>query len=75
MIFNEKIKTQLISKAQVWAACLRVRSHHSKGSGADGATLEMIDQNPRKGQFSFWKWFLVRCYPTLFAHWQFGLTG
>lgn len=44
MIFSEKTKTQPISKEQVWAAWLRVRSHH-------------------------------RCYPTLFIHWQYGLTG
>ena len=30
MIFSEKTKTKHIIKEQVWAAWLRVRSHHTK---------------------------------------------
>ena len=54
MIFSEKTKTQPISKEQVWAAWLRVRSHHSKGSGVDEVSLEMIDRNPRKYLYPVW---------------------
>lgn len=54
MIFSEKTKTQPISKEQVWAAWLRVRSHNTKGSGVDGVSLEMIDQNPRKYLYPVW---------------------
>lgn len=54
MIFSEKTKTQPISKEQVWAAWLRVRSHHTKGSGVDEISLEMIEQNPRKYLYPVW---------------------
>lgn len=54
MIFSEKTKTQPISKEQVWVAWLRVRSHHTKGSGADDVSLAMIEQNPRKYLYPVW---------------------
>lgn len=54
MIFSEKTKTQPISKEHVWAAWLRVRSHHTKGSGADDVSLAMIEQNPRKYLYPVW---------------------
>lgn len=54
MIFNEKTKTQSITKEQVWAAWLRIRSHHTKGSGVDDVSLEMIAQNPRKYLYPVW---------------------
>lgn len=54
MIFSKKTKTQPITKEQVWASWLRIRSHHTKDSGVDDVSLKMIEQNPRKYLYPVW---------------------
>lgn len=54
MIFEEKTKTQPISKEQVWAAWKRIRSHNPSGSGVDSVSISMIEKEPRKYLYPVW---------------------
>lgn len=53
MIFEEKTKTQSISKEQVWASWKRIKQG-GKGMGVDQVSIEMIEANPRKYLYPLW---------------------
>ena len=53
MIFEEKTKTQSISKEQVWASWKSVKQG-GKGMGIDQVSIAMIEANPRKYLYPLW---------------------
>lgn len=53
MIFEEKTKTQPISKEQVWASWKRIKQG-GKGMGIDQVSIAMIEANPRKYLYPLW---------------------
>lgn len=53
MIFEEKTKTQPISKEQVWKSWKRIRQG-GKGMGTDQVSIAMIEANPRKYLYPLW---------------------
>jgi|AntRauTorcE11898_2_1112593.scaffolds.fasta_scaffold01973_3 group II intron reverse transcriptase/maturase len=53
MIFEEKTKTQPISKDQVWASWKRIKQG-GKGMGIDQVSIKMIEKNPRKYLYPVW---------------------
>lgn len=53
MIFEEKTKTQPISREQVWASWKRIKQG-GKGMGIDQVSIAMIEANPRKYLYPLW---------------------
>lgn len=53
MIFEEKTRTQPISKEQVWASWKHIKQG-GKGMGIDQISIEMIEANPRKYLYPLW---------------------
>ena len=53
MIFEEKTRTQPISREQVWASWKRIKQG-GKGMGIDQVSVEMIEANPRKYLYPLW---------------------
>ena len=53
MIFEEKTKTQPISREQVWASWKRIKQG-GKGMGIDQVSITMIESNPRKYLYPLW---------------------
>lgn len=53
MIFEEKTKTQPISKEQVWASWKRIRKG-GEGMGIDHVSISMIEADPRKYLYPLW---------------------
>ena len=53
MIFEEKTKTQPISREQVWASWKRIKQG-GKGMGIDQVSINMIASNPRKYLYPLW---------------------
>ena len=52
-MFEEKTKTQAISKEQVWASWKRIKQG-GKGMGTDQVSIAMIEANPRKYLYPLW---------------------
>ena len=53
MIFEEKTRTQPISKEQVWTSWQRIKQG-GKGVGIDQVSIAMIEANPRKYLYPLW---------------------
>lgn len=53
MIFEEKTRTQPISREQVWASWKRIKQG-GKGMGIDQVSIKMIEASPRKYLYPLW---------------------
>ena len=54
MIFDNKTRTQPITKEAVWSAWQHIRSGGGTVGGIDGVTKDAIDANPRKYLYPLW---------------------